>query len=110
MVISGKLFFFFIFQILVVLKLLVSLIGHPMACTARIAVVSHTHTHTHTHTHKPSTITLNVHVYRGLMSNGYTDCIGTWTHGKAICYCHCSYRYHMQLLIILCVLDIDWVK
>ena len=45
-------------QYLVVLKPLVSLISHPVACNAGITVDRwtdtdiHTHTHTHTHTHK----------------------------------------------------------
>ena len=37
-----------IFQVRVVLKPLVSLIGHLIACSARISVDTHTHTHTHT--------------------------------------------------------------
>ena len=37
------------FQVRVVLKPFISLIGHLVACSARISVDTHTHTHTHTH-------------------------------------------------------------
>ena len=50
----------FIFQDLVVLKLLVSLISRPIACSARLAI--HRQTERHTHTHKPTTVTLAAHV------------------------------------------------
>ena len=53
------------FQVRVVLKPLVSLIGHLVACSARISVDTHTHTHTRRQTDKP---TLAAHARRGLMS------------------------------------------
>ena len=39
---------FFIYHTLVVLKPMVSLVGRPIACSARIAVDRQTHTHTQT--------------------------------------------------------------
>ena len=52
-----------IFQDLIVMKPLISLISCPVACSAIIAVDTHTDTHTHTHTHKPNTVTLAVHMH-----------------------------------------------
>ena len=46
----------------VVLKLLVSLTGRLVACSARIRVV--------THTDKATTVTLAAHVHRGLIMKG----------------------------------------
>ena len=50
--------------IFVALKLLVSLISRPVACSPRIVV----DTHTHRQTHRPSTVTLAAHVCRGLIT------------------------------------------
>ena len=49
------------FLALVALKLLVSLISRPVACSPRIVV------DTQTHTHRPSTVTLAAHACRGLI-------------------------------------------
>ena len=53
------------FQVGVVLKQLVSLMGHLLACSARISA--------NTHTHKPSTVTLAVHASRGKPRKSFTS-------------------------------------
>ena len=53
----------FYFQAVVVLKLLVSLMGHLVACSARIAGDKRTDKHTH----RPSTVTLAAHARQGLI-------------------------------------------
>ena len=53
-----------IFQVLVVLKTLVLLMGRLVACNARIA--ADRQTDRQTDLHRPSTVTLVAHVHRGL--------------------------------------------
>ena len=53
----------FIFQAHIVLKLSVSLIGHPVACSARISTDKQTNRQTN-----PSTVTLAAHTHRGLVT------------------------------------------
>ena len=59
----------FILQDFVVLKPLVSLIGHLVACSARISVDTHTQRQTDRQTDKPTTVTLAVHARRGLIKS-----------------------------------------
>ena len=63
---------------LVALKLLVSLIGRLVACSARIVIDKQTDKQTH----RPNTVTLAAHVCRGLMK--YALCAKT-LRNKLLC-------------------------
>ena len=59
----------FKFQVFIVLKTLVSLIGRLQPCSARIAA----YRQTDKHTHRPSTVTIGAHARRGLKSSRGSD-------------------------------------
>ena len=55
------------FHAFIILKLLVSLIGCPIACSATIAMDRQTDRHTHTHIHRPNTVTLAAHAHQWVL-------------------------------------------
>ena len=59
---------FIIFHALVALKLLVSLISSPVACSPRIVVDNQTDRQTDRQTHRQSTVTLAAHARGGLIT------------------------------------------
>ena len=88
------------FRALVALKLLVSLISHLVACSARIVVDRHTHTNRQTH--RPNTVTVATFARRGLRLRDTRDALINCLHSTS---CNWPYKLsshrenniHMQL-------------